>query len=56
MHQHLNTLYITTPNAYAHLENDTLRVDVERNSGSRDYALPLLPSSGAADVRRLGGT
>lgn len=28
--QILNTLYIMTPNAYAHLENDTLRVDIER--------------------------
>lgn len=27
--QILNTLYVMTPNAYAHLENDTLRVDVE---------------------------
>ena len=27
--QILNTLYIMTPHAYAHLENDTLRVDVE---------------------------
>jgi CRISPR-associated protein Cas1 len=26
----LNTLYIMTPGAYAHLENDTLRIDVER--------------------------
>jgi len=26
----LNTLYVMTPNAYVHLENDTLRVDVER--------------------------
>lgn len=26
----LNTLYITLPNAYAHLENATLRIDVER--------------------------
>ncbi|MBS4096498.1 MAG: type I-C CRISPR-associated endonuclease Cas1 [Sulfuricella sp.] len=25
----LNTLYIMTPGAYAHLENDTLRIDVE---------------------------
>ena len=25
----LNTLYIMTPYAYVHLENDTLRVDVE---------------------------
>lgn len=28
-HQILNTLYVMTPNAYIHLENDTLRVDVE---------------------------
>jgi len=27
--QILNTLYVTTPNAYLHLENDTVRVDVE---------------------------
>lgn len=27
--QILNTLYVMTPNAYIHLENDTLRVDVE---------------------------
>lgn len=26
----LNTLYVTTQNVYLHLENDTLRVDVER--------------------------
>ena len=25
----LNTLYVMTPNAYVHLENDTLRIDVE---------------------------
>ena len=30
MQQILNTLYVMTPNAYVHLENDTLRVDVER--------------------------
>ncbi len=29
MYHLLNTLYIMTPNAYAHLENDTLRIDVE---------------------------
>ena len=28
--QLLNTLYVMTPNSYLHLENDTLRVDVER--------------------------
>jgi len=30
MYQILNTLYIMTPNAYAHLDNDTVRIDVER--------------------------
>jgi CRISPR-associated protein Cas1 len=25
-----NTLYVMTPNAYAHLENNTVRIDVER--------------------------
>lgn len=30
MYQILNTLYIMTPNAYAHLENNTLRIDIER--------------------------
>ena len=29
MQQILNTLYVMTPNAYVHLENDTLRIDVE---------------------------
>jgi len=38
MRQILNTLYITTPNAYAHLENDTLRIDVERE---KKLAVPL---------------
>src|SRR5574340_1268176 len=28
--QILNTLYVMTPHSYLHLENDTLRVDVER--------------------------
>lgn len=30
MHAIQNTLYVMTPNAYAHLENATLRVDVDR--------------------------
>jgi CRISPR-associated protein Cas1 len=30
MHTILNTLYVMTPNSYAHLENATLRIDVER--------------------------
>ncbi|KAF0191029.1 MAG: CRISP-associated protein Cas1 [Gammaproteobacteria bacterium] len=30
MRQLLNTLYVMTPNAYVHLENDTLRIEVER--------------------------
>jgi CRISP-associated protein Cas1 len=38
MLQILNTLYITTPQAYAHLENDTLRIDVERE---KRLAVPL---------------
>ena len=29
MQQILNTLYVMTPNAYVHLENDTVRIDVE---------------------------
>lgn len=38
MHTIQNTLYITTPNAYAHLENDTLRIDVDRE---KKLAVPL---------------
>ncbi len=30
MHTLLNTLYVMTPHAYAHLENTTVRIDVER--------------------------
>lgn len=30
MHQLENTLYVMTPDAYAHLENATVRIDVER--------------------------
>lgn len=30
MRQILYTLYVMTPHSYLHLENDTLRVDVER--------------------------
>jgi CRISP-associated protein Cas1 len=30
MHTVQNTLYVVTPNAYAHLENNTVRIDVER--------------------------
>ena len=30
MRQILNTLYIMTPNAYVHLDNNTLRIEVER--------------------------
>ena len=30
MHTILNTLYVMTPQAYAHLENATVRIDVER--------------------------
>jgi CRISPR-associated protein Cas1 len=31
----LNTLYVTTPHAYLHLDNDTVRVDVERETKLR---------------------
>lgn len=34
----LNTLYIQTPNAYAHLENGTLRLDVEHE---KKFQVPL---------------
>ncbi|MHB1230866.1 MAG: type I-C CRISPR-associated endonuclease Cas1c [Halothiobacillus sp.] len=30
MHNIQNTLYVMTPNAYAHLENATVRIDIER--------------------------
>lgn len=33
--QLLNTLYVMTPNAYVHLENDTVRIDVEREKKLR---------------------
>jgi len=38
MRQLLNTLYVMTPNAYLHLDNDTLRIDVERE---RKMQVPL---------------
>lgn len=38
MHNIQNTLYITTANAYARLENDTLRVDVDHE---KKLAVPL---------------
>ncbi len=31
----LNTLYLTTPGAYVHLDNDTLRIEVERETRLR---------------------
>ena len=42
MQQILNTLYVMTPNAYVHLENDTLRVDVEHEKKMQVPLLPLL--------------
>lgn len=30
--QLLNTLYVTTPETYLHLENDTIRIEVERTT------------------------
>ena len=38
MRQILNTLYVMTPNAYVHLENDTVRIDVERE---KKFQVPL---------------
>jgi CRISP-associated protein Cas1 len=35
MQQILNTLYVTTPNAYVHLDNDTVRIEVERETRLR---------------------
>jgi CRISPR-associated protein Cas1 len=39
MNQLLNTLYVTTPGAYLHLDHDTLRVEVERET---QLQVPLL--------------
>jgi hypothetical protein len=33
--QLLNTLYVTTPETYLHLENDTIRIEVERTTRLR---------------------
>lgn len=33
--QLLNTLYVTTPDAYLHLDNDTLRIEIERETRLR---------------------
>ena len=38
MHQLLNTLYITTPEAYVHLDHETLRIEVE---GETRLQVPL---------------
>ena len=38
MRQILNTLYVMTPNAYVHLENDTICIDVERE---KKFQVPL---------------
>ena len=35
MYQIQNTLYVMTPNAYAHLDNTTVRIDVERETRLR---------------------
>ena len=32
MHQLLNTLYITTEGAYLHMDHDTLKVEVEKET------------------------
>lgn len=33
--QLLNTLYVTTPDAYLHLDNETLRVEIEHETRLR---------------------
>lgn len=38
--QVLNTLYVTTPESYLHLENDTVRIEVEHETRLR---VPLPP-------------
>lgn len=43
MYNLLNTLYVMTPNAYAHLENATIRIDVERE---KKLQVPLHHLSG----------
>ena len=43
MYSLLNTLYVMTPNAYAHLENATVRIDVERE---KKLQVPLHHLSG----------
>lgn len=42
MRQLLNTLYVTTPRAYLHLDHDTVRVEIERQTKLR---VPLLQVS-----------
>ena len=41
MQQILNTLYVMTPNAYVHLENDTLRVEGRIDFGKYEGLEPL---------------
>jgi len=43
MHTLLNTLYVMTPHAYAHLENNTVRIDVEHE---KRLQIPLHHLSG----------
>jgi len=44
----LNTLYVMTPNAYAHLENATVRIDVERKNGCKSPFITCRASSVSA--------
>lgn len=43
MYQILNTLYIMTPNAYVHLDNDTVRIDVERQRNYKCHYIIWVP-------------
>jgi CRISP-associated protein Cas1 len=57
MHTLLNTLYITLPNAYVNLENNTLRIEVEREKKLQVplHHLGTVVCSGAI-ARRTGGS
>jgi len=48
--QILNTLYVTTPESYLRLENDTIRVEVEREDGSTASFTAIVRIDGAAEV------
>jgi CRISPR-associated protein Cas1 len=46
--QLLNTLYVTLPESYLHLDNDTLRVEIERETRLRVPCIIFPPWSALA--------